>query len=240
MKVFISWSGKRSQALANMLRDWLPNVIQAIKPWMSDVDIDKGSRWSKDIALQLEESKVGIICLTPENLEAPWILFEAGALSKSLEKTYVCPFLFKIDPSDIKGPLVQFQATKANKNDTQKLLHTINQALEGEAIPKEKLDEAFEVWWPKFEQNLENIPDIETIKEPKRSDREILEEILELVRTQARGKKNYFNKDCLDFPNIKLASEDDLIKRERFLESLMSVLEAKKKDVSQDEKIDNK
>ena len=92
MKVFISWSGKRSQALANMLRDWLPNVIQAIKPWMSDVDIDKGSRWSKDIALQLEESKVGIICLTPENLEAPWILFEAGALSKSLEKTYVCPF----------------------------------------------------------------------------------------------------------------------------------------------------
>lgn len=240
MKVFISWSGKRSQALANMLRDWLPNVIQAIKPWMSDVDIDKGSRWSKDIALQLEESKVGIICLTPENLEAPWILFEAGALSKSLEKTYVCPFLFKIDPSDIKGPLVQFQATKANKNDTQKLLHTINQALEGEAIPKEKLDEAFEVWWPKFEQNLENIPDIETIKEPKRSDREILEEILELVRTQTRGKKNYFNKDYLDFPDIKLAVEDDLIKRERFLESLMRVLEAKKKDVSQDEKIDNK
>ena len=240
MKVFISWSGKRSQALANMLRDWLPNVIQAIKPWMSDVDIDKGSRWSKDIAFQLEESKVGIICLTPENLEAPWILFEAGALSKSLEKSYVCPFLFKIDPSDIKGPLVQFQATKANKNDTQKLLHTINQALEGEAIPKEKLDEAFEVWWPKFEQNLENIPDIETIKEPKRSDREILEEILELVRTQTRGEKNYFNKDYLDFPNSKLASEDDLIKRERFLEFLMRALEAKKKDVSQDEKIDNK
>ncbi len=68
----------------------------------------------------------------------------------------------------------------------------------------------------------------------------ILEEILELVRTQTRGKKNYFNKDYLDFPNSKLASEDDLIKRERFLESLMSVLEAKKKDVSQDEKIDNK
>lgn len=201
MKVFISWSGERSRAFANVLRDWIPNVIQAIKPWMSDVDIDKGSRWSKDIALQLEESKVGIICLTPENLEAPWILFEAGALSKSLEKSYVCPFLFKIDPSDIKGPLVQFQATEANKNDTQKLIHTINQALEGDAIPKEKLDEAFEVWWPKFEKNLEKIPDIETIKEPKRSDREILKEILELVREQTRGIKSdsRVGKDYFDY-----------------------------------------
>ncbi len=44
MKVFISWSGKRSRALAEAFRDWLPNDTQAIKPWMSDVDIDKGTR----------------------------------------------------------------------------------------------------------------------------------------------------------------------------------------------------
>lgn len=189
MKIFISWSGKRSQTLANAIRDWLPNVIQAIEPWVSAVDIDKGSRWSTDIAIQLEDSKVGIICLTPENLEAPWIIFEAGALSKTHEKTHVCPYLFQVEPADIEGPLVQFQATRANKNDTQKLIHTINQALDDAALPKEKLDEAFEIWWPKFEKSLENIPHIESKKEPHRSDREILEEILELVREQTRVKK---------------------------------------------------
>lgn len=193
MKIFISWSGKRSQALANAIRDWLPNVIQAIEPWVSADDIDKGSRWSTDIAIQLEESKIGIICLTPENLEAQWILFEAGALSKTLKKTYVCPYLFEVEPADIKGPLVQFQSTRANKNDTLKLIHTINQALEDEALPKEKLNEAFEVWWPKFEKSLENIPYIETKQEPQRSDREILEEILELVREQTRFKKLSFS-----------------------------------------------
>lgn len=182
--LYISWSGERSQALAKALRDWLPNVIQAIQPWMSDVDLNKGSRWDLDNANQLSKSKVGIICLTPENLDAPWILFEAGALSKTIEKTYVCPYLFQVEPVDIKGPLVPFQCTKATKNDTQKLIHTINQALGDAAISENRLDEAFEIWWPKFEQSLKNIPDIESKHESKRSEREILEEMLELIREQ--------------------------------------------------------
>lgn len=190
MKVFISWSGERSHALANALRDWLPNVIQAIKPWVSDADIDKGSRWSVEIAFQLENAKVGIICLTPENLEALWILFEAGALSKTIEKTYVCPYLFQVEPADIEGPLVQFQFTKANKNDTLKLIYAINQALEDAALSEDKLDEAFEVWWPKLEQALKNISENKVKQEKPRSDREILEEILDLVREETRIKKS--------------------------------------------------
>lgn len=94
MKIFISWSGSMSQAIAEALHDWLPRVIQAVQPWLSSTNIDKGARWSDDIAAQLEETKFGLICLTRENLEAPWILFEAGALSKTLDRTYVCPYLF--------------------------------------------------------------------------------------------------------------------------------------------------
>ena len=185
MEVFISWSGERSREIANGLRDWLPNVIQAVKPWMSAADIDKGTRWSSDIAVQLEEAKVGIICLTPENLEAQWILFEAGALSKTLEKTYVCPYLFQVEPTDVKGPLVQFQHTKAIKDDTRKLLHTINKALEDEALDDTKLNKSFEIWWPELDKHLQNITDVQTKRE-ERSDREILEEILELVRESTR------------------------------------------------------
>lgn len=185
MKVFISWSGERSKNIANALREWLPNVIQAIQPWMSASDIDKGARWSSDIASQLEESVIGIICLTPENLEAPWILFEAGALSKTIEKSFVCPYLFQVKPSDISGPLVQFQFTKANKDDTKNLIKTINKALGEFALPEHNLFTAFEKWWPEFEQKLKEIPDIQ-VKREERSDREILEEILDLIRKQAR------------------------------------------------------
>ena len=186
MNVFISWSGQRSRAIAEKLHDWLPNVLQAVQPWMSAEDIDKGARWSSDIATQLEETRFGVICLTPENLEAPWILFEAGALSKTIDKTFVCPYLLDVDPTDIKGPLVQFQAAKANEEDTRKLILTINRALEEKALPENKVEKAFNVWWPELESGLASIPLPKETQQPKRQDREILEEILELVRTQTR------------------------------------------------------
>jgi len=68
MKVFISWSGETSKAVATALYDWLPEVIQNGQPWISNHDIHLGE--------QLPELKIGILCLTPDNLSAPWILFE--------------------------------------------------------------------------------------------------------------------------------------------------------------------
>jgi TIR domain len=95
MSGFISWSGKRSKDIALELRRWLPNVLQAADVWMSDVDIEVGMRGIHEIFTHLEKAKVGIICLTPENSNAPWLLFEAGALSKQVvEKSRVCPYLF--------------------------------------------------------------------------------------------------------------------------------------------------
>src|SRR5439155_27102989 len=129
MKVFISWSGERSKAVAEALRYWLPKVIQAIEPWMSADDIEKGTRWRSGIADELGQSSVGIICVTRENLDSTWIHFEAGALSKQQQNTFVCSFLFALAPTDIREPLSQFQATKAQKEDLRKLLSTINNAL---------------------------------------------------------------------------------------------------------------
>lgn len=151
MKVFISWSGGRSKAMAEGLRDWLPNVIQVLEPWTSTSDVHAGERWSSNIEFQLRETRVGIICLTPENLNAPWILFEAGALSK-LEGAIVCPYLLGFEPEDLTGPLVQFQAAVANKRDTLKLVKSLNRALGDEAIKESVVDKAFEIWWPELER----------------------------------------------------------------------------------------
>lgn len=84
MKVFLSWSGERSKAVAELLNDWLCCVIQAARPWVSTRDLDRGSLWFGEINEQLKDTSIGIICLTQENRVRPWILFEAGALAKGL------------------------------------------------------------------------------------------------------------------------------------------------------------
>lgn len=61
MKVFISWSGERSQALAQALRDWLPMVLYYVEPWLSHSDIEAGERWAHEVAKELEVSKFGIL-----------------------------------------------------------------------------------------------------------------------------------------------------------------------------------
>ena len=38
--------------------------------------MEKGKRWDREISTQLEKSQLGIICLTPENRDSPWIQFE--------------------------------------------------------------------------------------------------------------------------------------------------------------------
>ena len=105
MKVFLSWSGDLSHSIACELREWLPCVLQYVRPYVSSQDIDKGARWSTDIAKELHESSYGILCITRENIEALWINSEAGALSKTLDKSYVSPILFDIKRSEVQGAL---------------------------------------------------------------------------------------------------------------------------------------
>jgi hypothetical protein len=143
--VFIGWSGERSRLVAEFLRGWLPMVLQAAKPWMSETDIEKGSRGLDELGKALSEIKVGITCLTPENLNQPWIFFEAGALSKTIEdKSRLCTYLTGgLEPHDVRPPLGMFQATQSTRADTLKLLHTINRAVSGDPVPEDNLDQLF-------------------------------------------------------------------------------------------------
>ncbi len=152
---------------------------------------------------QLEDTRFGVLCLTPENLLAPWILFEAGALSKTLENTYVCPYLFDLDPTDLKGPLVQFQATKAQKEDTRKLVLTINEALRDERLSDVQVNKSFEVWWPKLEEKLASVSNTSEAQPQRRTERELLEEVLELVRNQVRGS-------LTTIPTITISREEHI------------------------------
>ena len=96
MKVFISWSGETSFEVAKILKEWIPCIIQDVEPYFSSEDIDKGARWSTDIAKELEEASFGILCVTRDNLQSQWLNFEAGALYFSIYKSMVCHLLFRL------------------------------------------------------------------------------------------------------------------------------------------------
>lgn len=190
MKVFLSWSGHKSHQVALVLRDWLPSVIQSLTPYVSSEDIDKGARWSTDIAKELEDSTFGILCVTKDNLEAPWLLFEAGALSKMMDKSSVCPFIFDLKRAEVKGPILQFQSTIFDKDDVKKLLLTLNKACGDAGLKEELLSKNFDVWWPNLEESLEAIKGEPSEEEKTSTDKnfrnEMLEEILELSRTNQK------------------------------------------------------
>lgn len=191
MRVFFSWSGARSLEIAKVLSSWLVQVVQAIDPWLSGEDIDKGKRWNPEIAKSLEESKVGIVCLTPDNLHSHWILFEAGAISKTKDAR-VCTFLTDLTPADVEPPLADFEHTQSTEADVKGLVRTINAAVGrvgGKVLAEPILDNVFRTNWPQLAERLAKVPK-STDREAKttRPDRELLEEILKILRRMDRAR----------------------------------------------------
>ncbi|MEE9311788.1 MAG: TIR domain-containing protein [Planctomycetota bacterium] len=190
VKVFISWSGELSRKLADEVRKWLPSVLQYVEPYFTPTDIEKGKIWTSSIRSELESAAVGIICLTKDNKSKPWILFEAGALSKSLNKGKVCPLLFNVDPTDLEGPLTIFQGTLVNKDEFYKLVCSINNEAEDRKLKTDILKNVFDKWWPDLEARFAEIlnSDNNAPAEHSRSDRDILEEILSLTRLSGKDR----------------------------------------------------
>jgi len=184
MKVFISWSGNRSKAVAEILADWIKCVIQATRPWISTRDIDRGALWFSEINDQLKDTSVGIICLTQENVNRPWILFEAGALAKGLSSNRVCTLLVDLKAADVEDPLAQFNHTLPEKDSMWSLVRTLNSSSCANGLDERILEQIFNTYWGQFEQKfnaaLKNHPP-RTIPMPRPKEN-VLTEILENTR----------------------------------------------------------
>lgn len=196
MKVFISWSGETSKKVAEAIREWLPTVIQTVKPYFTPSDIEKGTRWSSDIARELDDSLAGIFCVTRQNLNSQWLMFEAGAISKKVEQSLVCPILIGLENADISGPLTQFQTTLFEKSDFRRLVSDLNKANTSNVLEEGVLNTVFEKFWPELESKVTGIIKVTKSEDGTatdlRSDRELLEEVLDLSRALAIQKSGGF------------------------------------------------
>ena len=239
MRVFISWSGNLSFEVAKVLREWIPCVIQDIEPYVSAEDIDKGARWITEIGSELEKSNFGILCVTKENLNSNWLNFEAGALSKAMDVSLVCPLLFNLQPYDVpKSPITQFQMTKMEQDDIFKLFKSMNSCLGEKKLSDELLKKMFELSWDKMLNALNdiNIPceetDIATAELDEQKEVRILEEMLDLLRKQERILNNpekilprsYLYSASMDAP-------ENSMRRKSKLNEIASRMENMRKDI---------
>lgn len=85
---------------------------------------------------------------------------------------------------NLPEPLKAFQSTQATKEDTYRMIRSINTAMEyGQGrLRSDELKQAFEEYWPELERCLNTLPDPpEAVPTPKNTE-EILHEVLEIVR----------------------------------------------------------
>jgi hypothetical protein len=208
MKIFITWSGPRSGVVAEALKEYLPMINNAFDPWLSSEDIPKGSRSTTEIAEALANATAGIICLTPNNLTAPWILWEAGAIAKTVkEKPLACTLLIGLEPSQVERPLGDHQHTRLTEKELLRLVKDLNKASGAAALSDAQIEKAFKLCWPELKDRLDKLPPDGPSQRPRRSELDLLDELLDLARRQT-DVQDYVQRDTTErLANIRTELE---------------------------------
>lgn len=124
-------------------------MLYFVDPWMSDRDIHAGQRWQLEVAAALDEAGFGILCVTRESVNAPWLIYEAGVLSR----TPVVPLLIGVPTDHITGPLAQFQTKTLDRRGCHDLVVSIN-ATFGSLLERAEIDRRFDERWPELAARL--------------------------------------------------------------------------------------
>jgi hypothetical protein len=163
-------------------------MIPGIETFMSSEEIDKGMRWGDKIAKELHGTDYGILFVTAENVSAPWLNFEAGALSKSIDVGRVAPLLIDAKIENLSGsPINQFQASLFDKEELKKLVISVSK--NGSTVKPDVVSQYFEKFWVDIEKEInEKISDdlgVSAAPEPSSLDK-TLNEIRNLIKMQNR------------------------------------------------------
>jgi TIR domain len=156
MRLFISWSGERSQQLAQALKGWLETHFEGhgIRVFVSS-EIKKGSLWLPAVTAELQQAEAGLVCVTAKSLDSDWVLFEAGALSAAVAlntgEARIFTYLLGVEPAALPGPLSIYQSTVATKEDTLLLVNSLLGYLKRDQVGVEAFAPIWDDLWPKLQ-----------------------------------------------------------------------------------------
>jgi hypothetical protein len=162
MGVFLCWSGEKSRShqIAKILYKRIPEILQTANTFLSSLDIAPGTEWMDELKQALNSNSFGILCITPENKDYPWLHFEAGALWRGGEKDRrVCPLLYDIRPAEISGPLSQLQGKELlNRDAFFDVVKAVNQYGALHKIEDQsRLTVFFDRVWPNIQKDLSKV-----------------------------------------------------------------------------------
>jgi len=183
--VFISWSKDLAREVAAALKVYLEIVFDpVVLPWISDQDIELGSRNMAELGKTLDRSSFGIIVVTRANQNSLWINFEAGALSKKVGDPIVTviPLLVDFDRlTDLTGPMAQFQAIVYGREELHRMMKEMAERV---GVSSRTVEHRFESHWTTFDDQvqraLKDHPADASAPGPNHEDK--TDEILAIVR----------------------------------------------------------
>lgn len=189
MKVFISWSGD-SKATAHAIYKALPTLFDTADPWIS-VENRSGSMWLAQIDTELSSTDFGIVCVTKANQHAPWLNFEAGALSRRVDaKRELMPvLLIGIDSmNEVEGPITGFQMKIADLEGFLDVMKDLNNSELGPKINDNILRRRVQDAWPSIEAEVKKVREGDNSQAAdRRTDSEKIDELLDVARSMARS-----------------------------------------------------
>jgi hypothetical protein len=190
MKLFISCSGERSKKVAELLDGWIKCVLPAVDPYLSFKGSDRTALWFSNTDDLFAGAGIAVVCLTHENKNKPWILFESGALAQVLSSNRVCTVLIDLASADLEDPLALFDHTKPTKNGIAQLVRTINDSTKELALSESVLEAVFEKYWPQFEAEfskiIESTPSVE-VKHKRKSTDVMLDDLERMLDKRIRS-----------------------------------------------------
>lgn len=97
-----------------------------VNVWVSSEDIHLGQDWRKTLRDALDTSNYAVLCVTPQNVDSPWIAMETGAIAmKSEQGFFAVPVLFGLEERDLPSHLSGFQSIEASKANLIRLANEI-------------------------------------------------------------------------------------------------------------------
>ena len=169
MQIFLSWSGNISKEIAEIFKQMLEDCFyEKISVFMSAKDISLGTNGINTIFNALTQSDMCIAFITPINVNAPWIAFEAGVIAGSsnnsklnVEKRII-PLLFgNIDTQKFnKNPLHNYQYAAASLEKINELCIDIAKQLHYNDIIKtvKQVEAKTKKYFSEIAKILEQIP----------------------------------------------------------------------------------
>jgi hypothetical protein len=166
MQLFVCWHGDRGRRVAEILKKHLETIVNGLKVFVS-TDIPKGVVWFEAVSDALKASDAGLICLTSDSLDSPWIHYEAGALAKTFDgqpgRMYT--YLVGVAPEDLTGPLSAYQSTAATLGDTKKLVESLIASMTGEKSEANSgWIKRFQTQWSEWEEEFADLGSVELHK----------------------------------------------------------------------------